>query len=1342
MPMDWSYSHVIYSKQRSPDEEAAKPKDKRYIYSRMTHGTVRAAASSLPTIGLGDNRYSTELNNLRMAQNPFMHPQPASAATTGKVDWAFSLGTGFVAPGMYPAKFSFDINAPVTVANCTGTTEYTFPDFVVYGLDVAGVSGGQSNLIALDNLYTGTNPTPGICGTGSPLVYWSYDTTTVPGGKITTSPVLSEDGTQVAFLESGGAKSFLHILLWNAGDGAGNGDAVHAAVPSSISAGAAATASVSDTVASLNLTNGGSGYTTAPTVTISGGGGTGATANSTISGGAAAVTITNQGSGYNAAPAVNFSAPTGTGGTTAAGTANVTNGVTSYTVTAGGAGYSSTPTVTVAAPPSGTTATAAAHLTTGVTSINLTNGGTGYTSAPIVVYSTGTGAATANLSQGVGSYTLTSSGAGYASTPTVTVTGDGTGATATATFSASVQTVNLTAGGSGYQTAPTVAFSGAGGATATAAIAGPVSSLTLTGAGAGYTSAPTVTISAPASGTTATATPTMSIVTSVSGVTFINHGSYNTLFGIDSPTVTFSCSGTGCVQNTQAQGTVVTSSSTSTCGASQGSYDVCLVSVTITNPGNYSLTTGSIVMTVNYYQKVTAAVYTVNTTTSTVLSSLALTNGGSGYTSNPTVTFTGGGATTQATATAKINGSVQSVTLTSGGSGYTTAPTVSFSGGSGSGAAASSTIAGAVTGVNVTAVGTGYTTATVTINSASGTGAAATANLTGIVGSITVTNPGSYSSTPTISFNNTGTGGTGAAATASRSSYVSSITVNNAGNNYVSAPTVTISGGSGSGAAATANLSGLVSSVTITSAGTGYTAAPTLSFDGTGTGGSGAAATASINASVATVNLLNAGSGYTSSPTVTFGTGGGGTGAAATATTLDVISGINLVYGGSGYSTVPNVYVNGGGAGASGGTATATVSGGAVTAITLNSAGTGYSAVPTVTFDGPSAGCSGSGSCMVTVPISGNKITNSSPYYDYDNDVLYFGDDNGVLYSVSPVFVGTATTGGTINPTVTSLPVATTSGQSVLTGPVLDSNSGNVFVGASDGKVYAVATPLGSAATSSMTVGEGTGSCGSSQEYAGGITDPVMIDGSIDMLYTYTQNAATSISSSNRAVVTQASTGVSPAAVFGSRVNNVITGGGNFCGASPATTSASQVNVHSPTFDNNYFNGTGTGHMFICDNSTSAPPQMYAITFNGSTMNNAVDATLGLNLSSVATSDYSECAPITEIFHPNADGGPDGTDYMLLGIGRIAGGTGAFGAAIGQAYTVSTSAAMTKGITHSVNTYAPAQDGISGAVVDNISTAGQASSMYFTTLAAGTSSNNTCGTNVFCAVKLTQSGLQ
>lgn len=65
-----------------------------------------------------------------------------------------------------------------------------------------------------------------------------------------------------------------------------------------------------------------------------------------------------------------------------------------------------------------------------------------------------------------------------------------------------------------------------------------------------------------------------------------------------------------------------------------------------------------------------------------------------------------------ATATATRTGNaVSSVTVVSGGAGYTTAPTVTFSGGGGTGAAATAVIQdGVVTAVNVTNGGSGYTT--------------------------------------------------------------------------------------------------------------------------------------------------------------------------------------------------------------------------------------------------------------------------------------------------------------------------------------------------------------------------------------------------------------------------------------------------------------------------------------------------------------------------------------------------------------------------------------------------------------------------------------------------------
>ena len=71
-------------------------------------------------------------------------------------------------------------------------------------------------------------------------------------------------------------------------------------------------------VRSITVTNGGQGYTSAPTVTIAAPpvGGVHATATATMrSGGAtnvASITVTNGGSGYTSAPAVTIAAPTGT----------------------------------------------------------------------------------------------------------------------------------------------------------------------------------------------------------------------------------------------------------------------------------------------------------------------------------------------------------------------------------------------------------------------------------------------------------------------------------------------------------------------------------------------------------------------------------------------------------------------------------------------------------------------------------------------------------------------------------------------------------------------------------------------------------------------------------------------------------------------------------------------------------------------------------------------------------------------------------------------------------------------------------------------------------------------
>lgn len=71
---------------------------------------------------------------------------------------------------------------------------------------------------------------------------------------------------------------------------------------------------------------------------------------------------------------------------------------------------------------------------------------------------------------------------------------------------------------------------------------------------------------------------------------------------------------------------------------------------------------------------------------------VTVTNGGTGYTTTPTVAFSGGSGT-GAAATARLTSqTVVGVTVSAGGTGYTSNPTVSFSGGGGSGATAEATL--------------------------------------------------------------------------------------------------------------------------------------------------------------------------------------------------------------------------------------------------------------------------------------------------------------------------------------------------------------------------------------------------------------------------------------------------------------------------------------------------------------------------------------------------------------------------------------------------------------------------------------------------------------------------
>lgn len=275
---------------------------------------------------------------------------------------------------------------------------------------------------------------------------------------------------------------------------------------------------------SITLTSGGSGYSSAPTVTAFGGSGTGATFTaSVVNGSVVAVQTTSPGTGYVSGDVVQlqFTGGGSDGGailTAVLAAASVDH----LTLLAGGSGYTSPPAVVF----SSGAATASALLSpTSVASATIANGGTGYTSAPTVLISGGGGSgatATATVAAGaVTAITITGSGSGYTSLPTLSFTGGGgASAAATAVLSpSSVGALTITNPGAGYTSSPAISFTGGGGSGAQALAvlsSGSVASVTVTNGGSGFTGTPTLTFSGGnGNGATATAILTAGVITSV-----------------------------------------------------------------------------------------------------------------------------------------------------------------------------------------------------------------------------------------------------------------------------------------------------------------------------------------------------------------------------------------------------------------------------------------------------------------------------------------------------------------------------------------------------------------------------------------------------------------------------------------------------------------------------------------------------------------------------------------------------------------------------------------------------------------------------------------------------------
>jgi hypothetical protein len=383
--------------------------------------------------------------------------------------------------------------------------------------------------------------------------------------------------------------------------------------------------------------------------------------------------------------------------------------------------------------------------------------------------------------------------------------------------------------------------------------------------------------------------------------------------------------------------------------------------------------------------------------------------------------------------------------------------------------------------------------------------------------------------------------------------------------------------------------------------------------------------------------------------------------------------------------------------------------------------------------------CTAGNSCIASIAFSGTAATDtkSPPFYNYATDELYVGNDNGVLHKFTGVFLGTPAEVGAAG----SWPITVDAG-TILTGPVFDDTSKNIFVGDNTGHLSFV-----------KEIGSITGACGAgsppclgsvSQALTGSIVDAPYVDASTGRVLVFDGTETTKQGS-----VFQFDT----ALTAGSKVTVGI--GGN--GTTPLANLPFDI-LHGGAFDDAYFSaGPGSGHLYTCgkDPGFNNRPAIYQLSFTGPVPGPAgVLVTTGIpasltNLTTTFSLIGDACSPVTEI----KNGATDRIFFSFAtNANPPAGGGTATGCTAGQGCVASIiiggawpPAATAAGIAAPfILTGAQSgSGGTSGIVVDNVGVGGQESSIYYTYQTNSTAAV-TCNTTVGvgCAVKVTQSTLQ
>jgi hypothetical protein len=264
--------------------------------------------------------------------------------------------------------------------------------------------------------------------------------------------------------------------------------------------------------------------------------------------------------------------------------------------------------------------------------------------------------------------------------------------------------------------------------------------------------------------------------------------------------------------------------------------------------------------------------------------------------------------------------------------------------------------------------------------------------------------------------------------------------------------------------------------------------------------------------------------------------------------------------------------------------------------------------------------------CMTFIDLkdhSGTQTddTTSSVFADLSDDIAWVGGASGWLHKITGVFLGTPaeSTGGAfpvqVNP----------SNPNVLTSPVHDFASGNVYVGDAGGFIYAVNSSTGAVTQSAQL------------DFGVGIVEGPIVDSTRGIIYVFASSDGSA----------DCAGGAACSAVYELSTSFLAGDGGT-----EATVGASVVFGTLPnpnplfigSFDSIYENSTtGTGNLYVCGNTGSAPTLYQLPIVAGVLPASGISITL-----LTSTLKTPPCSPVTDIYNANASGGA--TEKLFVSV--------------------------------------------------------------------------------------------